>query len=106
MAEKKCTYLYGCDKLVNAPHDDKLCVFHITKEKKGLSVEEFNELIFERIKEKKYNFSGFVFPYNFSFFDSIKKIPIKFDDKVNFSNARFEGDVDFNGTEFLDDIDF
>ncbi len=104
-----CEY-NGCNKPTNSPHDDKLCVFHAPKDKKGISGDEFNKLIFNQIHDKDYNFERYIFPSRISFEDS------EFDNEVNFKNAKFEGTFEkdnpgkfcviFGDVNFKSDVDF
>lgn len=106
------------------------CLFHIHAGEKGLSPEEFNEAVFERIRKAsaeglECNFSGAIFDgdIDFSTFGVDSPLPkISFADAVftgtagfdgtvfsgeaNFFGARFEGDVSFNGAEFGGKADF
>ncbi len=116
-----CKYK-GCNEPVNSPHDEELCVFHAPKKWKGITVEQFNKLIREKIEEitkhneqaqdkkdkEKFNFKGFVFPGDISFtHDGNKKgKPITFNHNADFSEARFSGNADFSEAQFSGDAFF
>ena len=95
------------------------CLFHAPADKKGMSVEEFNELVFERIrqtpKEKRCNFDGTIFPGNISFstFDKDHPLPsyISFSDAAfigyaSFYKGVFGGAADFSDAAFSEKADF
>jgi uncharacterized protein YjbI with pentapeptide repeats len=101
MENKICQY-EGCDEPVNAPHHEFLCVFHGPVEKKGITVEEFNQLIWQRISSEGLNFRGFIFPGDIVFRGKCRKVggPIVFPRDVDFSGAQFAGDADFRNVHF------
>ncbi|MEE9553268.1 MAG: pentapeptide repeat-containing protein, partial [candidate division Zixibacteria bacterium] len=107
MEDQRCSY-DGCKERVNSPHDDTLCVFHAPADKKGITVEEFNELIWRRINKKSSNFSGFIFPGDIYFRGECKKEggAIGFAGDVDFSKARFPGIAYFLGVLFAGDANF
>jgi len=64
---KTCEY-ETCDFPINQHHDKQFCIYHAPKENKGISVEEFNELIYkEKIGKNDFNFKGYIFPGNIDF---------------------------------------
>jgi len=78
------------------------CVFHAPQGKKGVSLEEFNELIFARIREaqeqhKPCDLSGTIFQGDVSFHQFDKDNPFP---EINFLDAQFKGDVSFFKTQF------
>jgi len=84
------------------------CVFHAPQGKKGVSLEEFNKLIFARIREaheqdKSCHFSGTIFEgnINFSQFDEDNPLP-----EINFSKARFSGNVTLVRSKFSGHANF
>jgi len=111
-SSKICSYT-GCDKPVNSPYDREHCIFHAPKDRKGISDQEFNNLIFEQINQSDFGFHGYIFPTWISFGH------ITFDGVANFSGARFQGKshrlasgltvkscVGFDGTRFLRSANF
>ncbi len=122
MTEPKTCKYDGCNEPVNSPHDEEFCVFHASVENKGISVEEFNNKIFERIddifkhnkheqndKDKKYfDFEGFIFPGNIDFgdYERIYNSKLNFNHHAYFTNAQFSGDASFINVQFSEDADF
>lgn len=83
-----CRY-ENCGRPVNSPHDDVYCLFHAPKEKKGISVEEFNRRLFEDLKARgNFQCAGFVFPGDIAF--SVKDNPATLTN-ADFSHAQFHG---------------
>ena len=107
MENKTCKY-EDCSESVNFPHDEKSCVFHALKENKGITVEQFNKLIWRRINAKTLNFKGFIFPGDIIFRGECRKEggPIVFPRDVDFSGAQFEGAADFRNAQFSAGADF
>lgn len=107
MENKTCSY-EDCHETLISPHDESLCVFHAPVDKKGITVGEFNELIWQRINSKCLNFRGFIFPGDISFRGRCRKEggPIVFAQDVNFLAAQFEGETDFRDAQFEGDADF
>jgi len=96
---KTCKYLFSttkedCKNEVNAPYDEEYCKFHAPKDKKGISIEEFNRLIFEKIKHEDFAFEGYIFPGNIHF----DKVEFLMD--AIFGAAQFSGEADFRGAQF------
>ena len=60
--------------------------FHAPKDKKGMSVEEFNRLIREKIDNKDFFFEGYIFPGALFF----RKVEFLGD--ANFHAAQFSGE--------------
>ena len=80
-----CEY-EGCNLPINKPHDNKFCIFHAPKERKGITVEKFNEMIFqEKIEKNDFNFEGYVFPGKTIF----PKVKDKELENVNFIKTQF-----------------
>jgi uncharacterized protein YjbI with pentapeptide repeats len=84
------------------------CVFHAQKGHKGVSVEEFNNLVFQRIEKaknpgKKCNLSGTIFegPIEFNQFDEKNSLP-----EIDFSFTTLTENADFLGAEFSKDAYF
>ena len=124
-----CKY-EGCNEPVNSPHDEELCVFHAPKENKGITVEEFNDLIWQKQNSRCFNFRGFIFPGDIFFRGECKKsggpivfakdtdfsavqflgkadfIEAQFSGYADFSKAQFSGDTDFINVQFSGDADF
>ncbi|RLF94666.1 hypothetical protein DRN45_02950, partial [Thermococci archaeon] len=73
---------------------DEYCIFHDPDPNKDKVLLE--QKLKEKIENKDYNFSGFIFPENISFPDMI------FEKKVNFTNAVFYGKIDFSGITLID----
>ncbi|MCD6160980.1 MAG: pentapeptide repeat-containing protein [candidate division Zixibacteria bacterium] len=99
MADKICAY-DGCNEPVNSPHDNEYCVFHAPKDKKGITGEEFNKLIFKKLDRKDYNFRGYVFPIASNFGNR------RFEESADFACCEFNGDVNFAYAIFEDSVDF
>lgn len=116
-----------CEELPVVDYKDEegkeYCIFHAPQDKKGVSVEKFNEEVFKRINEAKRdnsipiaspsgpvlrnekeliscNLSGTVFEGNIDFtrFNSLPP--------VDFSFAKFNGDVNFSEISFNREADF
>jgi len=99
-----CKYK-GCNEPVNSPVDNEYCVFHAPKEYKGITVEEFNKLIFEKINKAVQGresgiFRGYIFPGDISF--NTLEIPVHLD----FGDALFCCRVHFTNCIFRDFMDF
>ena len=113
------------------PEDDKeYCLFHAPAEHKGVSVDEFNERVSERIQatidledEKALcDFSGTIFPgdmyftpastlpeisfNNVSFGEDVSFGEVSFRGSSLFSGASFEGHAIFSKASFDKDTDF
>jgi uncharacterized protein YjbI with pentapeptide repeats len=95
------------------------CVFHAPKGHKGVSVEEFNNLVFQRIEEaknsgQKCNLSGTIFEGKIIFnqFDKKNPLPdidfsfITFTEDANFLTVKFGGYADFKNTTFKSNAAF
>jgi len=96
---KTCKYRFStteedCKNQVNAPHDEEYCIFHAPKDKKGMSVDEFNKLILAKIKHEDFVFEGYVFP------GDIKFGRVEFSGNRNFDKTKFSGEADFSGAQF------
>lgn len=104
--------------VVDYKDDDgnEYCVFHAPVGKKGVSKDEFQELVFERIQDvqKKNeekgksnlegcNLSGTVFEWGISFNRFRKNNPLPL---INFSKAAFQGDTYFDETAFNGEAGF
>lgn len=124
MEKPICSYR-GCNEPVNSPHDDTLCVFHAPVEKKGITVGEFNKLIFEKIKEitehnqkitenketEDYYFLGYIFPGYIDFSKTVFLADVyfsraQFSELAYFSEAQFSGYANFAETQFSGFVDF
>jgi uncharacterized protein YjbI with pentapeptide repeats len=84
------------------------CVFHAPKEKKGVSLEDFNKRIFDRINhsisEKQFcDLSRTIFEGDISFSSYDKSNPLP---EISFSRAKFSGMVNFTDTEFSKKANF
>lgn len=109
----KCAY-QNCGKVVNAPYDKNLCLFHAPKENKGLSVESFNKLIISQLKRKDFNCKGYIFPGEIQFpkedetlfAGNAKFRGAHFTDTVKFIGIKFLGYADFRGAQFSGIADF
>lgn len=102
-----CKYSDGystCRRSANEPHDNEYCIFHAPKDKKGISGEEFERLIFEQVEGKNYNFKKYIFPESIDFNKLLKNG--EFDKHVDFSGAQFNGDAGFGDVQFRGDADF
>jgi len=107
MDEQKCSYK-GCNEHVNSPHHDSLCIFHAPADRKGVTISQFNEIIWRRLNGRNYNFKGYVFPGDIFFRGECLNQggPFEFGRLANFSDATFEGDVNFREAEFKGDAYF
>ncbi len=94
---------YVCYKeALEKPDEDgkRRCIFHSTREDKNLE-EKFYEGFINLYKEKKHDYTGFIFPKNFSFSNFKSEMKrLKFEN-VKFFETIFYCDVDFSGTEFF-----
>jgi uncharacterized protein YjbI with pentapeptide repeats len=76
------------------------CLFHAPANMKDISVEEFNESVFKRIRETKEdthcNLSGTVFPGPISFEQFTEEEPLP---AISFAKAQFNGNVLFTRPE-------
>lgn len=86
---------------------NKFCVFHAPQGKKGVSIEEFNKRVFERINEAKAknqtcDLSGTIFEgdIEFSQFNKDNPLPV-----INFGEAKFNGKAIFSETTFSETTD-
>jgi uncharacterized protein YjbI with pentapeptide repeats len=84
-------------------YDDEHCIFH-SKDIKGKK-EKFDDEFWEEFERQKeyeenYDFTGFVFPGDFSFNGK------EFEKNVDFMNAQFSGEVDFKRAQFSGKADF
>ena len=95
-----CNY-NSCKNSTNSPHDNNFCIFHAPNGQKGISIKEFNNLIFQKIEKEDYNFEGYIFPGNIQF-----KEVISFKKKTNFNYAEFLGDAHFTDIKFLKNAAF
>ena len=111
-----------CKKLDTVYTDEvgkEYCVFHAPKGHKGVSLEEFNNLVFQRIEEAKNsgqecNLSGTIFEGEiiFTHFDKENPLPdidfsfITFTEDANFSAVNFSGYADFRNTTFKSSAQF
>lgn len=85
------------------------CIFHAPADKKGISTDEFNEIIYKRINGYKHdlrfvcNLAGTVFPGDIIFADcnKMKQMP-----HIIFNRAVFEGRADFRNVNFSEAADF
>jgi len=97
--------IYGwCQDLPVVEYKDKegneYCLFHAPKNTKGISLEEFNELVFKKIEnEIDCDLSETIFEGDIDFKD--KTLPA-----INFSQAYFSGEAFFMGTHFKGDAFF
>jgi len=111
-----------CKNQVNASNGEEYCIFHAPKDKKGISVEEFNKLILEKIKHEDFSFEGYIFPGDIDFrkveflvdanFDAAqfsgKAIfaHAKFSRGARFYRAQFSGDASFTDAQFSENASF
>ena len=111
-----------CKDLETVYTDDEgneYCVFHAPQGCKGVSLAEFNELIFERILEAKKkketcNLEGTIFEgsIGFSRFDIDNPLPsiyfysAQFSEGSGFWGVHFSGGASFRETQFLGHADF
>ena len=84
------------------------CVFHAPKGKKGVSVDEFNRLVYEEIERamaenRDCELSGTIFDGDIDFrkYGGNNRLP-----PINFTKALFNGRVDFRGAVFSGDANF
>ncbi len=102
MACCKCQE-YGWDDPQPTLPDKDYCLFHAPAEHKGMTVENFNERVFERIRavdperEDECNFAGTIFPGKIAFskFTAYNPLP-----KISFDHCVFNGSVIFNSIIF------
>lgn len=99
-----CSEIHNPDyeRVYKDENGNEYCLFHAPHVKKGMSVENFNKIIFNRISahyqsKKNCNLSGTIFPNKISFdrFDDHKSMPA-----VNFGSCVFCGDVSFKRVNF------
>jgi uncharacterized protein YjbI with pentapeptide repeats len=98
--------------IVYKNQEEEYCIFHAPNGYKKVSLEKFNELVFNEIEKaekenKKCDLSGIIFEGDISFKDKKIKIPISlsyaiFNGKVNFSRAIFNENVNFYRVRFKD----
>lgn len=94
-----------CEKLPTVRNDEDgkdYCVFHAPTGKKGVSLYEFNEQIFDLIniakkENKPCNLFGVVFEGDIDFYRFNKDNPLP---EINFMDVVFPGEVRFIGTYF------
>ena len=106
-------YKYRWCKDLPSNHKDskgnRLCIFHAPKgEKGGISIDEFNALVFERMTEECENespcdLSGTIFEGTISFKNFFKEHR---NCSFNFQGAVFSGDADFNDADFTENVNF
>ncbi len=104
-------YLWCKDLAPNLKDKDgnNLCIFHAPKgEKGGISTEEFNALVFERMilaceNDRLCDLSGTIFEGSISFTKLFKENP---DFSCNFQDAVFPGDTDFRDADFTEEVNF
>ncbi len=110
---KLCSYS-SCEKSVNSLYDEEHCLFHAPKNKKGISVEVFNKLIYAQLKRRDFNFKGYIFPGEI-IFPKGEEAPFKgnakfrgahFTGNVKFANVHFAGYADFRDVQFAGYADF
>lgn len=99
---KICAYS-NCEKSVNSLYDEEHCLFHSPKDKKGISVDVFNKLIFAQIRRNDFNFKGYIFPGEIIF---PKGEEAPFTGNAKFRAAIFTGNVKFTGVHFAGYADF
>ena len=110
MATNRCAH-EGCNYQVNTPHDSQLCIFHAPIEKKGKTIDEFNQIFFQQRKPReRENYAGYIFPGPI---DASRKTfySVNFDNAIfcgdaDFSGCNFEGIANFHETKFLGDAEF
>jgi len=105
--KKKCQFKsrwdinYTCSEF--AVEGSDYCIFH-KPDKNEEETKLFEERIKEKLKEKDYDFRGFIFPETVDF---KKDFGINyFEKEVNFSYAQFKGDVIFERTIFEEEAHF
>ncbi|MCK5236467.1 MAG: pentapeptide repeat-containing protein, partial [Deltaproteobacteria bacterium] len=84
------------------------CIFHAPAEEKGVTLVEFNNLIFERINkakidEKLCKLSGTIYPGRIEFLQYNKSNPLP---GIDFSGSTFSGQVFFAETVFSNSANF
>jgi uncharacterized protein YjbI with pentapeptide repeats len=105
--------------VVHKDSGKEYCVFHAPKDKKGISTEEFNILVFAEINrcvaaETKCDFSGTVFPGDIDFqkINEKKLLPAidffraQFSGKAAFFEAQFSGESTFYRAQFSGEATF
>ncbi len=93
----------GEHEIVYSEDDNHYCVFHAPKDKKGISNEDFNKLVFQLIDKNRKKkdvllLKGTIFPDAISFEQYNYDNQISID--INFSEAHFHNEVSFHGTHF------
>ena len=105
-AEELCDWCEEEDVVYTDEEGKEYCLFHAPADKKSVSLEEFNERVFEKIRrtpeEGECNLSHTTFPGNidFSAFDEDHPLP-----PINLSLANFIGDARFDKAFFCGDAD-
>ncbi|MDP4200184.1 MAG: pentapeptide repeat-containing protein [Bacteroidota bacterium] len=96
--DSKCTYPRGCHQTINKDHSDSLCVFHCTREDKGVTEAQYQALLESRISEGDLDFRGYVFPWtvHFGLYPEIANEA----KPTNLNFAVFEGNAIFDGIQF------
>jgi uncharacterized protein YjbI with pentapeptide repeats len=113
---------YGgwCENLPIINYNSKqYCVFHAPQGGKGVSTNEFNELVFERINQAKKekiecDLSGTIFEGDIYFrgFNKDNPLPdlkfpfVTFNGKADFMNVHFEGEAHFLKSVFCEEANF
>ena len=121
MANGLCNF-ENCKEKIDGRFSEDYCIFHVKKDNYLLEIQEFKELIFEKIKNKDYNFRGYIFPGGMIFRENgeAEGEPLVIDGKADFSKAKFEGLIetkadfggpikvcaDFHGAKFRDSVSF
>lgn len=88
--------------------ENEYCIFHAPQGKKGVSVEKFNKLVFERIENAKTkgeqcDLSGTIFEGKISFGQFNKEKPLP---EIDFTEAIFSREVDFTKVTFSGKTNF
>lgn len=99
-----------CKSLDTTTCDDgkEYCIFHAPEGHKGIAIEEFNELVLDRIKRakqlgQKCDLSGTLFegPISFREYDEDNPLPL-----VNFQEVTFIDSADFRHVSFNEEVTF
>jgi uncharacterized protein YjbI with pentapeptide repeats len=107
----KCSYGSGqvCGRDAYKDDDSGRCICHSKKPNKD--PDAFQSEIGAMLREKNYDFSGFVFPAEADFSDREFESSVRFGSSVfrgavSFKGSTFRGDADFREAEFVGDADF
>lgn len=102
---KECDYIdpYTEQTCCRSMHDGQYCIFHskdIEGKKKDFEAAFWAEFERQKREEDRYDFSGFVFPDNISFWNEV------FEKYVYFAYVQFNGEAGFEEAQFKNEANF